>query len=315
MLKYFLRRTLWLVPVFFGVTLITSVLIYLLPGHPFSSENLSPELQTQMRAAYGLDQPWYIRYFVYVANLLRGDWGYSFQQLGRPVSTIIGEHVGYSLLLAFIAIITTALAGIPLGVVAALNHNRFFDYLATSVALLLYAIPGFVIGIAALLLILVANNTFGWTIPLTRMQPSPLDLLVPGIILGIRPASIITRLTRASMLEILGQDYIRTAKAKGLAPLPLLVRHALKNSLIPVVTVLGDEFGALVVGSVTIETVFAIPGMGTYLVESIRSRDYPMILAITTLYAMLVVCVNLIVDIIYGLLDPRIKDRIRRPAR
>lgn len=312
MLRYFLRRTLWLIPVFLGVTLVTSVLIYLLPGHPFSSEHLSPELQARMREAYGLDQPWYIRYVVYVANWVRGDWGYSFQQLGRPVSTIIGEHIGYSLLLAIIAVITTMVVGIPLGIVAALNHNRFFDYLATGVALTLYAIPGFLMGIAALLLILAANNAFGWQIPLTRMQPSPLDLLVPGIILGIRPASIITRLTRTSMLEILGQDYIRTAKAKGLAPIPLIVRHALKNSLIPVVTVLGDEFGALVVGSVTIETVFAIPGMGAYLVESIRSRDYPMILAITTLYAMLVVCVNLLVDLAYALFDPRIKLSARR---
>ena len=307
MLKYFIRRALWIIPVFLGVTLITSVFMHLLPGDPFTSERVPIGSRQSVLKAYGLDQPWYIQYFIYVTNFVRGNWGTSFQQVGRPVSTIIGEHIGYSLTLAVIAIVTIIIVGIPLGVIAALNHNKTLDYAATSFSLFFYSIPSFVMAILALVLILFANNTFGWALPLTRTEPSFIDLLIPGIILGIRPASIVTRLTRASMLEVLGQDYVRTAQSKGLSQRAMITRHALKNALIPIVTVLGDEFGGLAVGSVTIETVFAVPGIGAYLVSSIQARDYPMILITTVLYAMIVVIVNLLVDILYGFLDPRIK--------
>jgi oligopeptide transport system permease protein len=312
MFKYFIRRILWIIPVFIGVTLITTIFMNSLPGNPFTSERLPPQAREAITKAYGLDQPWYIQYFVYIGNFLRGDWGTSFQQVGRPVTQIIWEHIGYSVQLAIIAVATIAVIGIPLGIIAALNHNRFFDYLATGISLLFYSIPSFVLGILALLLILVANNSFGWELPLTKSDPTFIDLLIPGIVLGIRPASIVTRLTRASMLEVLGQDYVRTARAKGLSQQTMIIKHALKNSLIPIVTVLGDEFASLAVGSVTIEAVFAVPGIGNYLVRSILLRDYPMILGITVLLAMIVVIVNLVVDVIYGFLDPRIKYTTRR---
>lgn len=314
MLKYFVRRILWIIPVFLGVTLITSIFMQLLPGDPFTNEKLPFETRKVILKTYGLDQPWYIQYFIYVINFIRFDWGTSFQQIGRPVTTIIGEHVGFSLTLAVIAIVTVMVVGIPLGIIAALNHNKTLDYVATGFSLFFYSIPSFVMAILALVLILLANNSFGWTIPLTQTNPSFIDLLIPGFILGVRPASIITRLTRASMLEVLNQDYIRTAWSKGLSQRMLIVRHALKNALIPIVTVLGDEFGGLAVGSVTIETVFAVPGIGAYLVSSIQARDYPMILITTVLYAMIVVIVNLVVDLIYGFLDPRIKYTTRRVA-
>ncbi len=314
MVKYFIRRILWIIPVFIGVTLITSIFMQILPGDPFTSEKLPVEAKKGILKTYGLDQPWYIQYFVYVTNFVRGDWGTSFSQVGRPVTTIIGEHIGYSLTLAVIAIITVMIVGIPLGIIAALNHNKFLDYLATGFSLFFYSIPSFVLAILALISILLANQSFGWTLPIAKTDPGFGDLLIPGIILGIRPASIITRLTRASMLEVLGQDYIRTAWSKGLNQRALIVRHALKNALIPIVTVLGDECGGLAVGSVTIETVFAVPGIGNYLVSSIQGRDYPMILITTVLYAMIVVIVNLVVDLIYGFLDPRIKYTTRRVA-
>jgi len=315
MLKYFLRRILWIIPVFMGVTLITFVFMTVLPGNPFTSEKLPGPAQANLMHAYGLDQPLYIRYFTYMFNFIRGDWGVSIsQQLGRPVTTIIGEHIGYSLTLAVIAIVTIVLVGIPLGIIAALNHNKALDYFATSFSLMFYSIPSFVMAILALVAILTLNNTLGWTIPLTNTSPTFINLLLPGIILGIRPASLVTRLTRASMLEVLGQDYMRTAWAKGLNQRMTITRHALKNALIPIVTVLGDEFGGLAVGSVTIETVFAVPGIGAYLVSSIEARDYSMILITTVLYAMIVVIVNLLVDLLYGFLDPRIKYTTRRTS-
>jgi oligopeptide transport system permease protein len=307
MLKYFFRRLLWVIPVFLAVTLMTCLFMRLLPGNPFSDTGISPEAQARMLAAYGLDRPWYDQYFVYVTNFIQGNWGYSFQQMGRPVSTIIGEHIGYSITLAVIAVLATMLTGIPLGIISALNHNKFFDYLATGFSLFLYSIPGFVLAILALLLILLINTTFGFSLSLTRAEPGLGDLILPGIILGIRPAAIIARLTRSRMLEVLRQDYIRVAKAKGLNFKMVVIRHALKNSLIPIVTVLGDELGALAVGSVTIEAVFAIPGTGAFLVNSIQARDYPLILTITALYALIVVIINLLVDILYGFLDPRIR--------
>jgi ABC-type dipeptide/oligopeptide/nickel transport system permease component len=312
MARYIIRRLLWIIPVFIGVTLITTVFMYSLPGNPFTSERLPPAAREAITKAYGLDQPWYIQYFIYLGNFIRGDWGTSFRQIGEPVTKIIWEHIGYSVQLALIAIVTTALFGVTLGIIAALNHNKFLDYLTTGVTLIFYSIPSFVLAIFALLLILLANNSFGWQIPLTKSDPQFIDLLLPGIVLGIRPASIVARLTRASMLEVLNQDYIRTAKAKGLSQNGMIVRHALKNSLIPIVTVLGDEFAGLVVGSVTIETVFAIPGIGNYLVQSILIRDYPMILGTTVLLALVVVFMNLIVDILYGFIDPRIKYTTRR---
>ncbi|MEI7556556.1 ABC transporter permease [Candidatus Chlorohelix sp.] len=313
MIKYFIRRILWIIPVFLGVTLITSTFMHLLPGSPFTSDKLSPDAQQRILAAYGLDKPIWEQYIIYVFNFVRGDWGISLsQQMGRPVSTIIAEHIGYSLQVAVIAISTVIIVGVPFGIIAALNHNKWLDYLATGVSLFFYSIPSFVLGILTLILILWSNNTFGWTTKLTNTNPTFVDLLIPGIVLGIRPASIVTRLTRASMLEVLGQDYIRTAGAKGLSRRMIITRHALKNSLIPIVTVLGDEFGGLAVGSVTIETVFAIPGIGFYLVSSIESRDYSMILITTALYAMIVVVVNLVVDLLYGFIDPRIKYSTRK---
>jgi oligopeptide transport system permease protein len=313
MLKYFIRRILWIIPVFLGVTLITSIFMHLLPGSPFTSDKLPAAAQAKLLAAYGLDKPIWEQYLIYVFNFIRGDWGISLSlQLGRPVTAIIAEHIGYSLQVAVIAISTVIIIGVPFGIIAALNHNKWLDYMATGISLFFYSIPSFVLAILTLILILFTNNTFGWTNKLTHTNPSFFDLLLPGIVLGIRPASIITRLTRASMLEVLGQDYIRTAGAKGLSRRMMITRHALKNSLIPIVTVLGDEFGGLAVGSVTIETVFAIPGIGAYLVSSIESRDYSMILITTSLYAMIVVVINVAVDLLYGFIDPRIKYTTRK---
>jgi ABC-type dipeptide/oligopeptide/nickel transport system permease component len=311
MLKYFTRRILWIIPVFLGITLITSAFMKLLPGSPFTSETLPPAARARIEAAYGLDKPFHEQYITYVANFVRGDWGVSFKQ-NRDVTLIVAEKVGYSVGLAVVGIITIMLFGITLGIVAALNHNKFLDYLCTGIALFIYSIPSFVLAILVLIFLVFASSNWGWQVKIAPTAPQFGDLILPGVILGIRPASIVMRLTRASMLEVLSQDYIRTAWSKGLSQRLMITRHALKNALIPIITVLGDEFGQLAVGSVTIEAVFNIPGIGGTLVQSVQNRDYPLVLITVVLYAIIVVFVNLIVDMLYGLVDPRIKYTTRR---
>lgn len=283
----------------------------LLPGTPFTSENLPPATRARVAEAYGLNKPVQEQYVTYVINFIKGDWGTSFKQ-NRDVRLIIGEKIGYSLVLAFIGILTIILFGVSLGIIAALNHNKPLDYIATGITLFIYSIPSFVLAILILILIVFASANWGWKITIAPTDPKFGDLILPGIILGIRPASIVARLTRASMLEVLSQDYIRTAWAKGLNQRLMITRHALKNALIPIVTTLGDEFGQLAVGSVTIEAVFNIPGSGGTLVQSVQNRDYPLILITVVLYAIVVVMINLLVDVLYGFIDPRIKYTTKR---
>lgn len=283
----------------------------LLPGTPFTSENLPPATRARVAEAYGLNKPVQEQYVTYVINFVKGDWGTSFKQ-NRDVRLIIGEKIGYSLVLAFIGILTIILFGVSLGIIAALNHNKPLDYIATGITLFIYSIPSFVVAILVLILIVFASANWGWQITIAPTDPKFTDLILPGVILGIRPASIVARLTRASMLEVLSQDYIRTAWAKGLNQRLMITRHALKNALIPIVTTLGDEFGQLAVGSVTIEAVFNIPGSGGTLVQSVQNRDYPLILITVVLYAIVVVMINLLVDVLYGFIDPRIKYTTKR---
>jgi ABC-type dipeptide/oligopeptide/nickel transport system permease component len=285
----------------------------ILPGDPFTSEKrVSPDALAAVRAKYGLDKPILEAYFIYIFNFLRFDWGTSFAQRGQEVTGIMASHAPYSIQLGLLAFAFMVVVGIPLGIIAALNHNKPLDYIATGFSLFFFSIPTFVLGLLALVAIVFVNTNFNTDIPITKSDPHWNDLLLPALVLGIRPASIVTRLTRASMLEVLGQDYIRTAWAKGLSQRMLILRHALKNALIPIVTVLGDYLGFLIVGSVTIEAVFAIPGIGNYLVDAIKNRDYPVIMITSIIYAMVVVFINLIVDLLYGLLDPRIKYTTRK---
>ncbi len=379
--KYIINRLLLVVPVFFGITLITFIMAHSIPGSPFNSERLPEAARIQIDHAYGLDRPLYEQYFIYIINFLRGDWGPSFERQGNQTVTEIlfgyrsaGESgvpfwlqllavtavawlgllawgavrsatskqmlapffkrwvllvtivalVGYivfviftldtsnaggflfSLRLGILAFVFMLLVGIPLGVIAALKQNTWIDYTLTTVALIGFSIPSFVLGLLALIAVVVINSLTGTNFSIAPSSPSTFDLVLPALLLGTREASIIARLTRSSMLEVIRQDYMRTAQAKGLDNGTIAVKHGLKNAFIPILTVLGDRMAGLLTGSVTIETVFNIPGIGRYFVSGILAKDYPMILGTTVLYALMVVFINFVVDLLYGYFDPRI---------
>ncbi len=311
--RYVIRRLILIIPVFMGVTLITFIFMRTLPGDPFTTEKrIPPGVLDSLRAKYGLDLPLWQAYFVYLFNFLRLDWGQSFQQRGQDVTDIMAHHAPYSFQLGLMAFLIMILIGVPLGITAALRHNKALDYIATGFSLFFFSIPSFVLALLALVGIVLFNANFNTDIPVTKTDPQWNDLILPALVLGIRPASIITRLTRASMLEVLSQDYIRTAWAKGVSQRMMITRHALKNALIPIVTVLGDYLGGLIVGSVTIEAVFGIPGIGGYFVQAIVNRDYPIIMITSIVFSLAVVFINLAVDLIYGFLDPRIKYTTRK---
>lgn len=242
------------------------------------------------------------QYLRFLWNLLHLDLGPSFSQKGRNVTDIIIPAAVNSFILGMTAFALLVLLAVPLGVIAALKQNTWIDYVASTFSLIGYSIPNFVLG---LLLILFIGQGLGW-LPIAGWE-GPKYLVMPAFVLAIRPMAVLTRLTRASMLEVLNQDYIRTAWAKGLGSRVVLVRHGLRNALLPVVTVMGDQFGDLVTGSLVVESLFAVPGIGFFFVDSVNQRDYGMIMGTTIFYATLVLAVNLIVDLMYGLIDPRVR--------
>jgi ABC-type dipeptide/oligopeptide/nickel transport system permease component len=241
-------------------------------------------------------------------NLLHLDLGTSFSQVGRPVTDIIVSAAGNSFLLGLCAFLILVCLGLPLGILAAVRQNSWIDYMVSAISLVGYSIPNFVLG-ALLILVTVLWLPF---LP-TAHWGDPIDLVFPAFVLAIRPMAVLMRLTRASMLEVLNQDYIRTAWSKGLAGRAVLIRHALRNALLPVVTVMGDQLGDLVTGSLVVETIFNVPGIGQYFVKSVDSLDYGMIMGTTLFYAALVMIINLTVDLMYGVIDPRV--RLGRGAR
>ncbi len=238
----------------------------------------------------------------FIWNLLHGDLGPSFSQKGRGVTDIIVPAAAKSFVLGAAAFTLLICMALPLGVVAALRQNTWVDYAATTFSLIGYSIPNFVLG---LVLILGVGLKLGW-LPISGWE-GPQYLIMPAFVLAIRPMAVLTRLTRASMLEVLHQDYIRTAWSKGLSGQVVVIRHALRNALLPIVTVMGDQLGDLVTGSLIVESLFAIPGIGQWFVTSINARDYGMIMGTTVFLATLVLVINLIVDLMYGVIDPRVR--------
>jgi oligopeptide transport system permease protein len=256
------------------------------------------------------------QYLRFLWNISHGDLGPSFSQLGRNVTDIILPAATNSFVLGGTAFLLLVGMAVPLGVIAALRQNTWIDYVATTFALVGYSIPNFVLGV---LLILLVGLRLGW-LPIAGwgdpLQLGPLAiptlaepyfLILPAFVLAIRPMAVLTRLTRASMLEVLTQDYIRTAWSKGLSGRVVVVRHALRNALLPIVTVMGDQLGDLVTGSLVVESLFAVPGIGQWFVVSVNQRDYGMIMGTTIFYATLVLVINLVVDLLYGVIDPRVR--------
>ena len=281
----------------------TFLLLRFLPGGPFDAEKvLPPEIKANIERKYNLDSPLLLQYFTYMKNLAKGDLGQSYKYVGRSVTDIIKQAVGPTFKLGFYAILVAFLLGIPIGVLAASRHNTLVDNLSMACAISGVALPNFLLGAV---FILVFSVKLGW-LP-AALWESPIYYVLPVLTLGIRPISIIARLTRSSVLDVIRSDYIRTAWAKGLNERVILFKHVLKNSLIPVLSISGPLVANLLSGSFVVEIIFAIPGMGKHLIQSVNNRDYPLILGLTLLYSLLLVLANLIVDLLYCFLDPRIK--------
>ncbi|HKQ66251.1 MAG TPA: nickel ABC transporter permease [Methylomirabilota bacterium] len=305
MLTYLARRLLAVIPVLFGVTLAVFSMLFLVPGDPvkmmLAEFVTTPAQIEQMRAQLHLDEPILKQYGRFVGNALRGDLGTSIRSR-RAVSTEIGENVGSTAQLALASMAVAIAIGVPLGLMAALLRNSWLDAGSMIVALLGVSMPSFWLG---LLLIFTFSLHLGW-FPATG-GGDLWHLVLPSVTLGMIASAIIARLTRSSMLEVLGQDYVRTARAKGLAWWGVVVRHALKNALIPVITIFGLQFGNLLAGAVIVETVFSRPGLGRLIVGGILAKDFPLVQGTVLFVATAYVMINVLVDITYAFVDPRIR--------
>ena len=307
MTRYILYRLLWLVPTLLAMAVVTFLVMHATPGSPLDpvaegANPLSPEAQKNLAEAYGLDKPLWQQFGIFLGKALTGDFGQSFVYKTRTVTEIMRETFPISLFLGSMALAVAIVGGITLGVLAAVYQNRSWDYVSVSVATLGVSVPNFVLAVFFIIL-------FSFVIPLfpTGGWGSPSQWVLPTITLALAPMGIIARFTRSSMIEVIRSDYVRTARAKGLAERPVILRHVLKNALIPVVTLLGPMFAAVGTGSFFVESIFRVPGMGRFFVLSMTGRDYPMIMAVVLIYGAFLALMNLVVDLLYGALDPRIR--------
>jgi len=304
-LIYIARRVLAVGPVLFGVTLAVFSMLFLVPGDPvkimLAEFVTTPEQIARMRAQLHLDEPVLQQYGRFVGNALRGDLGTSIRSR-RPVTQEIGDNLASTAQLALASMAVAVALGIPLGLIAALVRNSWLDVASMGVALLGVSMPSFWLG---LLLIFTFSLHLGW-FPATG-GGDLLHLVLPAVTLGAIASAIIARLTRSSMLEVLGQDYVRTARAKGLAGWSVVLRHALKNALIPVLTIFGLQFGNLLAGTVIVETVFSRPGLGRLIVGGILAKDFPLVQGTVLFVATVYVLINVVVDVTYAVADPRIR--------
>jgi oligopeptide transport system permease protein len=306
------RRILWMIPVLLFVITITFVLMHLAPGSPWDrggGRQLSKVIVENLNIKYGLNKPVYQQFLLYIWNVAHFDFGLSFQYENQQVTTILLESWPVTAVLGSLAFLLIVPLGIGIGVIAALRQNTWVDYLAVGFSTFGASVPNFVIGILLIIIFSVeAYHLTGGNLFLPSGGYGLDDhLILPVISLAVLPIAFIARLTRSSTLDVLRQDFVRTAWAKGLRERLVVMRHVLKNSLIPVVTALGPTFAFLITGSVIIETVFAIPGIGRSFVVAVASRDYPMILATTILYSVLIALANLVVDLLYTVIDPRVR--------
>lgn len=289
--------------VLFIVAFITFCLMHLVPGGPWDKEKaLAPQVIANLNKKYGLDQPFIIQFKNYIFNAVRGNLGVSYVYQDRSVTSIIMSGLPISATLGVISFLLAVVIGIPLGIAAALRQNSAVDYFAVTFATIFASIPNFVLGI---LLMVIFSVTLHW-LP-TSGWGSIRQVFMPAFALAALPAAYMARISRASMLDVIRQDYIRTARAKGLAERVVLVRHILRNAMIPVVTIAGPELAALVTGSFIIESLFSIPGIGRLFVQGVFQRDYGLIMGTVLFYAFAIAIINLAVDILYGMIDPRIR--------
>lgn len=301
---YTIRRILLIFPTMLAIYTMTFFLIHATPGGPWSNQDkpLPKAVLDRLNEAYGLNDPLWKQYLSYLGNVLRGDFGPSFSSRSRTVADIIQDTFPVSIKLGLVSMVLAIVIGVTLGTLGAVRHNSTVDYLSSFLAIVGISTPSYVV--ASLLVLFLASwlslvPTNGWDgISSTR-------IIIPALALSFLPSAILARYTRASLLDVLSSDYVRTARAKGLRESGVVVRHALRNALLPIITVGGVVFADIITGSFFVEVIYGVPGMGRYFVDSISSRDYPVVLGTVLLFGFVITLMNLIVDLIYPLLDPR----------
>lgn len=304
MLKYTLKRLASAVPTLFLLITVAFFLIRVAPGGPFDSERaLPPDIEANLAAKYHLDEPLVFQYFRYLAQIARLDFGPSFHYLDWTVNDLIVQGAPVSFMLGFLAMLLACLIGVSAGALAALRQNSRTDYTVMGFSMIGISVPNFVV---APLLILLFAIALGW-LPAGGWDGRPTRMVLPVITLALPMIAYIARITRGSMIEVLHSDFIRTARAKGMPEREILVRHALKPALLPVISYLGPAAAAILTGSVVVERIFTIPGIGSYFVQGALNRDYTLVMGVVILYGMLIIVFNFVVDLVYAWLDPRIR--------
>ncbi|MTD08328.1 dipeptide ABC transporter permease DppB [Serratia sp. YC16] len=338
MLQFILRRLGLVIPTFIGITLLTFAFVHMIPGDPVTimagERGISAERHAQLMAEMGLDKPLYQQYFSYVSNVLHGDLGTSLKSRISVWSEFVPRFQA-TLELGFCAMLFAVLVGIPVGVLAAVKRGSVFDHTAVGISLTGYSMPIFWWGMMLIMLVSVQLNLTpvsgrisdtvflddshpltGFMLIDTLIWGEPGDfidavmhMILPAIVLGTIPLAVIVRMTRSSMLEVLGEDYIRTARATGVSRMRVIVVHALRNALLPVVTVIGLQVGTMLAGAILTETIFSWPGLGRWLIDALQRRDYPVVQGGVLLVACMIILVNLLVDVLYGVVNPRIRHK------
>ncbi len=305
MKKYTLKRVLTFIFTLLAILLILFILMQLMPGSPFNDEKLNEDMRAALYAKYGLDKPIIIQFFHYVKNMLQGDFGVSYKiSKNTPISQLIQTRLPISIGIGGMAVALGAIVGLLLGLLAALKHNTIWDTLATIISVIGVSVPSYVFALAL-------SYNFGFKLQWFPMLFSQKDVMgssvLPSISLSMFTMASIARFTRSEMLEVLGSDYMLLAESKGLSGPALIFRHALRNALIPIVTVLAPLIVDLMTGSLVVEKIFAIPGVGSLLVNAIQSNDYNVVISLSFIYSAMYIAIMLVVDLLYGVIDPRIR--------
>lgn len=305
MATFLIKRLLTILATLFVLATLTFFLLRVVPGGPFDSDKaLPPDIKANVEAKFGLDKPLSTQYFSYLVGVSTFDFGPSFKYIGRNVTEIILDTLPTSVELGLYSLVLAILLGIPLGILSAYKQNTWVDFSAMFMAVAGISLPSYFV---AAVLIYVFSLQLNWLPP--ALWEEWVHKILPTITLGTRPAALIARLTRAALLESIRSDYVRTARAKGVSEMRVVLKHALRNSLIPVVTLIGPLAAYVLTGTFVIEYVFAIPGMGKYFIDAVTNRDYPLIMGVTMVYGFALVMANLLVDIAYVIIDPRIRVR------
>ncbi len=302
MAKYIIKRLIISLLTIFVLCTVVFFAIKLIPGDPFSGPEYTDEVRAELNALYGFDKPIVEQYFVYMGNLLRGELGISVYYRGKPVADIIKSAFPQSFDLGIRALLTATFVGVGLGVLAALNRNRTLDYLSIIIAIIGISIPSFVV--ASLL-----QYVFAILFPIfpVARYTSFKHTILPTIALALPTIARFSRFMRTSMLEVIDSDFVKTARSKGLKKHQILFSHEIRNSLLPLLSILGPTTASLLMGSFVVESIFAVPGLGNYFVESINTQDYSLIMGLTIFYGIFLVTINFVIDILYGVVDPRVR--------